>query len=418
MSMSLAFPVSLLQGSSAFAAECTPTTATSGAYSYYLFNNPAAASASATANSCTWTIPAGVSQIDYLVVGGGGGGSTRHSGGGGAGGLVKASAVSVANIVSLAIGVGGGGVGGADIGGNGSNNGASGANSTLAIGVNAGGTFSAQTAYGGGYGSNNTSGNGGSSGGSYAGPIGTAVAGQGNIGATGNQGGSSVWDSGGGGGAGAPGTAGNLTGGGKGGNGSTWVAELTPSLATTLGLSSSLTVSGSVYFAGGGGGGSTTLSAGAGGDGGGGAGGAGNQNGTSAISNSGSGGGGSGLNGGNSNIGGNGGSGIVIIRFTGATASSTISFAGGNLVYRQLKTISAVASVAGKVTFKIAGKVLPKCKNINANAGNSYTATCAYKPSTHGNIIVTATLVPTSGAYNQSTSISSVYTVQNRSTPR
>jgi hypothetical protein len=38
-----------------------------------------------TSASCNWTVPAGVTEVDVLVVGGGGGGGNRIGGGGGGG---------------------------------------------------------------------------------------------------------------------------------------------------------------------------------------------------------------------------------------------------------------------------------------------------------------------------------------------
>ena len=42
-----------------------------------------------------WTAPAGVTQVDYLVVAGGGGGSQDIAGGGGAGGFRTGTALAV-----------------------------------------------------------------------------------------------------------------------------------------------------------------------------------------------------------------------------------------------------------------------------------------------------------------------------------
>jgi hypothetical protein len=60
----------------------------------------------------TWTIPAGVSTIDYLVVGGGGGGgagtdNAHGGGGGGGGGVLTGSIASLSGIVSIGVGAGG-----------------------------------------------------------------------------------------------------------------------------------------------------------------------------------------------------------------------------------------------------------------------------------------------------------------------
>jgi len=91
----------------------------------------------------TWTRPAGVTTIQYRLVGGGGAGGSAHSsytysgGGGGAGGFVLEGTLEVNNNVTITIGEGG--LGGANL------NGQQGGDSTMTMG---GTTFF--TAYGGG----------------------------------------------------------------------------------------------------------------------------------------------------------------------------------------------------------------------------------------------------------------------------
>jgi hypothetical protein len=110
---------------------CTsPQTSTSGNFTIVRFTN---------VQTCTWTVPAGVTSVDFLVVGGGGGGGSRHSGGGGAGGLRTsvgtsgggASAessltVQPGSVLSVTVGAGGAGKTG-----NSGGNGSKGGNSTL-----------------------------------------------------------------------------------------------------------------------------------------------------------------------------------------------------------------------------------------------------------------------------------------------
>jgi hypothetical protein len=99
-------------------------------------------------------------------------------------------------------------------------------------------------------------------------------------------------------------------------------------------------------------------------------------------------------------------------------ASATISLAGGSLVFRQVKNVTAVATVTGKVTFRVAGKVLPGCKNRGVNAGNSFTATCSYRPSTRGYVTISVTLNPTDPSYIGTTTTTTRYFVGNRTGPR
>jgi hypothetical protein len=106
------------------------------------------------------------------------------------------------------------------------------------------------------------------------------------------------------------------------------------------------------------------------------------------------------------------------VTFGVGITTATISFAPGNLVYRQAKLITVVASAAGLVTFRVAGKVLPGCKNKIVIAGNSFTTTCSYRPSNRNFVKVTATLVPTSASLTGVVSESAVYLVGNRTGAR
>ena len=244
--------------------------------------------------SRSWTVPANVSSLQYLIVGGGGGGS---GGGGGAGGVVYNSSYSVTpgNSYTVVVGDGGSGSAASVSGGDGSNS-----------------SFNSIVAYGGGGGGARQAGGraGASSGG--AGQDSNAAPGassQGFAGATGPST-ASATGAGGGGGAGSVGIRGFLysefpgaqrTPGGNGGDG------LPYSISGT-----------STYYGGGGGGGannnsSATVEFGRGGNGGGGNG-ANNDrvNGTAGQANTGGGGGGGDWEA----SGANGGSGIVIVRYT------------------------------------------------------------------------------------------------------
>ena len=57
-----------------------------------------------------WTVPAGITTVEYLIVGGGGGGG-RYGGGGGGGGVLEGTS-SVTPLSSVTITVGTGGAGG------------------------------------------------------------------------------------------------------------------------------------------------------------------------------------------------------------------------------------------------------------------------------------------------------------------
>jgi uncharacterized repeat protein (TIGR02543 family) len=343
---------------------CIQKTTDLSGYRYVSFLSPRSGTPTTTAeyDTCVWTVPQGVTSIDYLVVAGGGGGGSRHKGGGGAGGFRTAATVSVADVTSLAIQVGLGGQGGqAEITANDgrSEGGYAGGDSKIAKSVGSG-TFTELVSTGGGGGNGSTI-NGGSGGGIFgantpgsSSPTTTPV--QGYAGAAGNGG--SPWSGGGGGGAGAAGATGlgSSSGAktGAGGIGATWSAGLTEAATKVLldkaSLGTQLSAS-TVYFAAGGGGGSTSGTAAASATGGGGAGTVGRVAGGSALSHTGSGGGASGEGGGATPAGGNGGSGVVIIRYIPiASCSPTISNTGGYISYSFTSTTVCNWTVPAAVT--------------------------------------------------------------------
>lgn len=265
-----------------------------------------------TTGSTTWIAPCGVTTVDYLVVAGGGGGGSAAGGGGGAGGLLTGTlSVTAGNSYTVTVGAGGA----SNTSGNNSV-----FSSVTAVGGGLGGTNSANGAAGG---------SGGGSGGVAPTTGGAGTAGQGNAGGNGYV--PSPYATGGGGGSGAVGSNGIGSASGAGG----------------AGTSSSISGSSVTYAGGGGGGGAVQgASAGAAGSGGGGAGGSGSANGSAGIANTGGGGGG----GGNSFSGGAGGSGIVILSFTGCVPPS-VTF-NGNVKFA--KAFSVTGSLTkGSGTFEI-----------------------------------------------------------------
>ncbi len=252
---------------------CTETT--DGSYIIYSFTY------TSDTGITSWTVPEGVTALEYLIIGGGGSGGRRDDyasgGGGGAGGLLQ-GALSVTSGYEYDLKVGAGGT--VPIGTSGptsaGNPGSSSQFDTLiAAGGGGGGGKGAPTSGGSG---------GGGSGWDYK----TGAAGTSQQGYAGGNG--DTYNGAGGGGANSIGSngSGNKAGG--------------------IGLQSSITGA-AIYYAGGGGGGAAPSygkSAGAGGTGGGGAGGIAGTNGLG-------GGGGGGAQ--KSALSGAGGSGIVIIRF-------------------------------------------------------------------------------------------------------
>ena len=279
-----------------------------------------------TTGTTSWTAPSDVSQIEVLVVAGGGGGG-RWGGGGGAGGLIYNNQYSVTpgQTYTVTVGAGGAGwAGDAQSGGNAASGGNSVFGNLLAVGGGGGGNYG-NSSPGPTNGANGGSGGGGGSNGptynNTAHTGGTGFSGQGFAG--GATGGAyqtgTVSGGGGGGGAGGPGA---------------------PFGTPTGGASLQFGISGTVsYYAGGGGGmqqtGSTLYAGGtgSGGSGGGGAGAALTSAQADGVANTGGGGGGTQ----DSTVGGvyragNGGSGIVIVRYTTTAVGNTSDATTDNLV--------------------------------------------------------------------------------------
>jgi hypothetical protein len=106
------------------------------------------------------------------------------------------------------------------------------------------------------------------------------------------------------------------------------------------------------------------------------------------------------------------------ITISSGSVSASLTLAPGNLTFRQAKNITAVATVAGKITFRVAGKILPGCKNKAVNDSNSLTAICSYRPSNHSYVTISATLVPTDEFYLGSVTNSAQYLVTKRTGTR
>jgi uncharacterized repeat protein (TIGR02059 family) len=108
----------------------------------------------------------------------------------------------------------------------------------------------------------------------------------------------------------------------------------------------------------------------------------------------------------------------VTITIGSGMSSATISLAAGDLVFRQAKNVTALASTAGKVTFKANGLFIPGCRNLVAKASNSFSVTCPFKPARRGQVTITASLIPTDVSYASSVIATSIYQVQPRTGTR
>jgi len=106
------------------------------------------------------------------------------------------------------------------------------------------------------------------------------------------------------------------------------------------------------------------------------------------------------------------------ITIASGSVSASLTLAPGNFTFRQAKNITAVATVAGTITFKVAGKVIPGCIKKAVNAGNSFTAICSYRPTNHSLVTISATLNPTDSFYVGTVTNSAQYPVTRRTGTR
>jgi hypothetical protein len=366
-----------------------------------------------------YKIPSNVSNVEALLVaGGGGGGGYAWGGGGGAGGVVYDSNYPVTAGTFLPISVGGAGFAGRYIAAASADNHAGnggdswiGDSSFVAIGGGGGAGFANGLAatYSTGYA-------GGSSGGSSEQSTGSSITSPAKLQTTPSGATASYGNIG-----GAEPSGSYQAGSGGGGAGSVGGSTTTQYVGASGGdgLYFALTDSASVgvlsnshyYIAGGGGGGGNTsvgtVSAG---------GGLGAR--AAATGNSGkplTGGGGGGAY---WSVGGSGGSGVVILAYVNYFGTSVSISVDPKKTTKAAGATAIVANTTstGTVTFFANGRVINGCKSV-AVSGTS--ATCNWKPITHGQVILTATYSSNDAAYAGSASAPSlVTTVTKRNTAR
>ena len=117
------------------------------------------------------------------------------------------------------------------------------------------------------------------------------------------------------------------------------------------------------------------------------------------------------------------GNGLARITYPDVPQTSTISsfsLTGNALTatYRTAVTITAVASVPSKITFKVNNVIIPGCKGRQTTgAAPSSQATCSWKPSTRGSAFISAVAVP-NNATTSGSSAKLAISISNRSTKR
>ena len=101
---------------------------------------------------------------------------------------------------------------------------------------------------------------------------------------------------------------------------------------------------------------------------------------------------------------------------TSSFNSMTLS---GSANYRQAVTITANVSVASKITFKAKNVIISGCKNkLTTGSSPNIIASCSWKPSMRGAVVITATAVPTTAGISSATATPVGVLVGNRSGAR
>jgi hypothetical protein len=108
----------------------------------------------------------------------------------------------------------------------------------------------------------------------------------------------------------------------------------------------------------------------------------------------------------------------VTINIESGTSTAPITINPGSLKFREPKPITATASSAGKITFKVNGLRIAGCRNMTVNALNSYQATCQFKSSVKGYVTVTATFTPSDVRLSGTTTSTERFWVERRTASR
>ena len=92
---------------------------------------------------------------------------------------------------------------------------------------------------------------------------------------------------------------------------------------------------------------------------------------------------------------------------------------GGAATFRQLVTITANVSVASRVTFRARNIIIGGCKNrLTSGTSPNIVATCSWRPSMRGAVVITASAVPTGAGISSATATPVSVVVGNRSGAR
>ena len=98
---------------------------------------------------------------------------------------------------------------------------------------------------------------------------------------------------------------------------------------------------------------------------------------------------------------------ITVANVLDTSTFNSLTLAGSvtTATYRTSIVITANVNVAAKVTFKINGKNISGCSGrLATGSSSSYVATCTWKPSTRGSLVLLASAVPVANGISNSTS--------------
>ena len=86
---------------------------------------------------------------------------------------------------------------------------------------------------------------------------------------------------------------------------------------------------------------------------------------------------------------------IIVTDVVDTSAFNSLVLSGA-ATFRQLVTITANVSVASRVTFRARNIIISGCKNkLTSGSSPNIVATCSWRPSMRGAVVITATAVPT-----------------------
>ena len=109
---------------------------------------------------------------------------------------------------------------------------------------------------------------------------------------------------------------------------------------------------------------------------------------------------------------------ITVADVVDTSSFNSLALAGSatTATYRTSVVVTASVTVASKVTFRVNGRVLPGCiKKLAAGSGSSFSATCNWRPSNRGVVVLTATATPTGAGISSASATPVRVAVGNRS---